>query len=201
MNNVNNTIANMFANKIKEKLDKALSLCNSPYVDGSRYEKFKLINTLSSLVSELLDKDDLKAKLIKLANTSSVNGNDNDIKIATFDLIRNILVHFPIFEAWDDIYISKELLNWNRKYAGSIEKYFNDNKGKTLTYRMYLNENNIWVERHTITLTIPELQDGVDIYLKDFLSLDDAIWTFGIMDYYLKDLGLSINPYEFSVSM
>ena len=115
-------IAILFANKIKEKIDRALSLCNMPYNVDSSEEKFELIKSLSSLVSELLDKDNLKEKLLNLANTSTVNGNDNEIKIETFDFIRNILIHFPIFESWDEIYISKELLGWNKPYNGSIVK-------------------------------------------------------------------------------
>ena len=86
-------IAILFANKIKEKIDRALSLCNMPYVVDSNEEKFELIKSLSSLVSELLDKDNLKEKLLNLANTSTVNGSDNEIKIETFDFIRNILAH------------------------------------------------------------------------------------------------------------
>lgn len=194
-------IAILFANKIKEKIDRALSLCNVPYSVDSNEEKFELIKSLSSLVSELLDKDNLKEKLLNLANTSTVNGNDNEIKIETFDFIRNILIHFPIFESWDDIYISKELLGWNKPYNGSIVKYFKKNSGKTFTYRIFLNEYDEWVEKHTITVTIPELKDNTKIFLKDILSLDNAIWTFGIIDYYLKDLGLTINPYGFTVSL
>ena len=30
------------------------------------------------------------------------------------------------------------------------------------------------------------------IYLKDILTLDDALWTFGTIDYYLQFLGLQI---------
>ncbi len=196
-----NSIAILFANKIKEKIDRALSLCNMPYVSNDSEEKFELIKSLSSLVSELLDKDNFKDKLLNLANTSAVNGNDNEIKIETFDFIRNILIHFPIFESWDEIYLSKELLGWNKPYNGSIAKYLNNNSGKTFTYRIFLNEDNEWVEKHTITVTIPKLEDSNKIYLKDILSLDNAIWTFGIIDYYLKDLGLTINPYAFTVSL
>ena len=64
-----------------------------------------------------------------------------------------------------------------------------------------MNEYDEWVEKHTITVTIPELKDNTKIFLKDILSLDNAIWTFGIIDYYLKDLGLTINPYGFTVSL
>lgn len=192
-------IATLFAEKIKEKIDKAL---NYTYrFDVNDDEKFEVIKQLASLVSELLDKDGIKKKLIEFANTSTVNGEDNEIKIETFDLIRNILIHFPIFESWDEICISKKLLKWNTDKNGQIIKYFEKNCNKSFKYRIFLNENDEWIERHTITVTIPELNDDNTIYLKDILSLDNAIWTFGIIDYYLKDLGLNIQPYIFTASL
>lgn len=196
----NNTdIATLFAEKIKEKIDKALDYTYRFNVNDN--EKFEVIKQLASLVSELLDKDGIKEKLIELANTSTVNGENNEIKIETFDLIRNILIHFPIFESWDEICISKKLLKWNTDKNGQIIKYFEKNCNKSFEYRIFLNENDEWVERHTITVTIPELNDNNTIYLKDILSLDNAIWTFGIIDYYLKDLGLNIQPYIFTASL
>lgn len=197
--NIDTDIATLFGEKIKQKIDKALEYTYR-YGDYSN-EKFELIKQLASLVSELLDKDGIKEKLIKLANTSKVNGDNNEIKIETFDLIRNILIHFPIFESWDEIYISKKLLKWNTSKNGQIINYFNKNCNKSFQYRIFLNENDKWIERHTIEVKIPELKDDNIIYLKDILSLDNAIWTFGIIDYYLKDLGLNIQPYIFIASL
>jgi len=199
---MNRKIATLFAKKIKEKIDRVLSYCEiSYYEDSYKQEKFELIKQLASLVSELLDVDDIRKKLIELANTSNVNGEDNDIKLETFDLIRNIIIHFPIYESWDEIYISKELLKWNTNRNGQIINYFKKHCKKSFTYRIFLNENGKWIERHTISITVPELKDEEGIYLKDILSLNDAIWTFGIIDYYLKDLGLDINPYVFTASL
>ena len=195
----NTEIATLFAKKIKEKIDIALDYTYGFNVTDN--EKFEVIKQLSSLVSELLDKEGIKNKLIELADTSTVNGEDNEIKIDTFDLIRNILIHFPIFETWDEICISKKLLKWNTDKSGQIIKYFEKNCNKTFKYRIFLNENDEWVERHTITVTIPELNENNTIYLKDILSLDNSIWTFGIIDYYLKDLGLNIQPYIFTASL
>ena len=156
---------------------------------------------LASLVSELLEVKEIRQRLIELANESTVNGEDNEIKIDTFDLIRNILIHFPIYDSWDEIYISKELLTWNTKRNGQIIKYFKNNCNRSFKYRIFLNENNKWVEKHTIKVTIPNIETCNKIYLKTILSLNDAIWTFGIIDYYLKDLGLNIEPYAFTISL
>lgn len=199
---MNNEIARIFALEIKKTIDEALQCCNWSYKsENDKIKKFELIKKLASLVSELLEVDGMKENLIELANASAINGENNEIKIATFDLIRNILIHFPIYNSWDEICISKKLLKWNKPRNSHILKYFENNRNKSFTYRIFLNENNNWVERHTITVNIPKLDENNEIYLKDILSLDDAIWTFGIIDYYLKDLGLNIEPYNFTVSL
>jgi hypothetical protein len=39
-----------------------------------------------------------------------------------FSFIRNLLVHFPFFSKWDDIYFNRELINWCSKDK-SIDKF------------------------------------------------------------------------------
>lgn len=36
-----------------------------------------------------------------------------------FSFIRNLLLHFPIFNTWDEVYINKNLATWNK--AGQID--------------------------------------------------------------------------------
>lgn len=45
--------------------------------------------------------------------------------------IRNILLHFPIFESWNDIFISTEIANkMNNNRQGKIESFLNNYQGK-----------------------------------------------------------------------
>jgi hypothetical protein len=32
-----------------------------------------------------------------------------------FKFVRKVLAHFPIFESWDQVWISKELVNWQKE--------------------------------------------------------------------------------------
>lgn len=38
-----------------------------------------------------------------------------------FSFIRNLLLHFPIFDTWDEVYINKSLATWDK--AGQINKF------------------------------------------------------------------------------
>lgn len=47
---------------------------------------------------------------------------------------------------------------------------------------------------------IPQLDDNNIIYLKDIISLNDIVWTFCIIDYYLDYLGYGLSEtYHLSV--
>lgn len=39
-----------------------------------------------------------------------------------FKCIRNILIHFPFFDSWDNVYVTKNLINWERP-GQSIDKF------------------------------------------------------------------------------
>lgn len=45
-----------------------------------------------------------------------------------FSFIRNLLLHFPVFETWDEVYINKSLATWNK--VGQIDKFLK--KGLTI---------------------------------------------------------------------
>lgn len=38
-----------------------------------------------------------------------------------FSFIRNLLLHFPIFNTWDEVYINKNLATWSK--SGQIDKF------------------------------------------------------------------------------
>ena len=105
-------------------------------------------------------------------------------------MIRNVLNHFPIFNSWEEIYISRELVNWNNPKYSQILDYFDEEK--EMSYRIYLNENNEWIEKKKIDIKVPKLEQYNKIYLKDIISLDDVIWTFSVIDYYLQYFDLNL---------
>ena len=194
--NYNKDVAKMFAVKIMEQMEEALHLVWSDYGDNDK--KFKLVNSVASITSELLDSDEINKKMIEIAKSSEVNGDSIEDKFNTFKMIRNVLNHFPIFNSWEEIYVSSDLVNWNNPKYSQILDYFKNEK--EMSYRIYLNENNEWIEKKKIDIKVPKLGKYNKIYLKDIISLDDVIWTFSVIDYYLQYLDLNIEP-RFIVSI
>ena len=90
------------------------------------------------------------------------------------------------------MFITKEMIEWNNPKYSQIKDFFKEEK--KYSYKIFLMDNGIWTPKKDIEINIPKLIDGDRIYLSDFLSLDDALWTFTIIDYYLQFLGLNVEP-------
>ena len=187
--NYNKDVAKLFATKIMEEMEEALELIWYNY-DYNNSKKFQLVKSIAGITSELLDSDEINEKMMEIAKSSEVNGDNIEDKFNTFKMIRNVLNHFPIFNSWEEIYISRELVNWNNPKYSQILDYFDEEK--EMSYRIYLNENNEWIEKKKIDIKVPKLEQYNKIYLKDIISLDDVIWTFSVIDYYLQYFDLNL---------
>ena len=185
----NKDVAKLFATKIMEEMEEALELIWYNY-DYNNSKKFQLVKSIAGITSELLDSDEINEKMMEIAKSSEVNGDNIEDKFNTFKMIRNVLNHFPIFNSWEEIYISRELVNWNNPKYSQILDYFDEEK--EMSYRIYLNENNEWIEKKKIDIKVPKLEQCNKIYLKDIISLDDVIWTFSVIDYYLQYFDLNL---------
>ncbi len=185
-----NNIEILFAKRIMKLMEEAYEIIMNYNSDSYQHRKFEILKDLSSLTVEVLKKEDIRNKMKEVAESSKVNGDNIEDKFKTFRMIRNVINHFPLFDSWDEIYVSSDLLNWNNSSSDQIKSYFQ--KEKEFSYRIYLNENGQWVEKKVINIRTPKLGKYNKIYLKDILTLDDALWTFGTIDYYLQFLGLQI---------
>ena len=185
----NKDVAKLFATKIMEEMEEALELVWYNY-DYNNSKKFQLVKSIAGITSELLDSDEINEKMMEIAKSSEVNGDNIEDKFNTFKMIRNVLNHFPIFNSWEEIYISRELVNWNNPKYSQILDYFDEEN--EMSYRIYLNENNEWIEKKKIDIKVPKLEQYNKIYLKDIISLDDVIWTFSVIDYYLQYFDLNL---------
>ena len=94
-----------------------------------------------------------------------------------FSFIRNLLLHFPIFNNWNDVYISKNLATWNK--AGTIHRFLEksskikiDDKG-TIHYRIWEKSKKLMTD---ISISFPEeYGDNNSIFLKDLVSEQEGI--------------------------
>ena len=86
--------------------------------------------------------------------------------------IRNILAHFPFFTTWDEIYISKQLINWASE-GRTIDKFLNKYQGhKDIEYRFKLRSSGEW--RYP-TIKFPPAYNDDRIFLKDIINERDGI--------------------------
>ena len=86
--------------------------------------------------------------------------------------IRNILAHFPFFTTWDEIYVSKQLVNWSSE-GRSIDRFLNKYQGHgDVEYRFKEKGSGKW--RYP-SIKFPQIYNDDKIYLKDMVSEEDGI--------------------------
>ena len=89
-----------------------------------------------------------------------------------FKFIRNVLIHFPYFDCWNEIWINKEIINWYRPNQ-SIDKFLKNYCGKSkVEYRF--KENNLSGFTY-VTICFPKCYDNEKIYLKDIIKEEEGI--------------------------
>lgn len=90
-----------------------------------------------------------------------------------FKFIRNVLLHFPFFDSWDEVWINKSIINWYRE-GQSIDRFLAEFCGKEeVKYRFWEESKK---EMTYLTISFPsEYSNGAKIYLKDILHEKDGV--------------------------
>lgn len=132
--------------------------------------RFGKVSSIFAVYAELLAYEPFKHVLEALKRQRPPM--ESEIGGPLFKFVRNIIAHFPVFETWDEVWVSKELVNWQRegltidrflkKYAGHDEvKYrFWEADKKRMTY---------------MSIRFPEKYDNNKIYLKDMIEEKDGV--------------------------
>ena len=100
--------------------------------------------------------------------------NYSDVGKNLFKLIRHILMHFPFFERWDDVWIKQSLVNLYSNRPQFIHKFLTENQGRDeLKYRF-------WEEKHKrmtyISVSLPKnYTAGGKVFLRDILPEKDGV--------------------------
>jgi hypothetical protein len=95
-----------------------------------------------------------------------------EISYSLFKFIRNILIHFPFFDSWNEIWINKELINWHRPNQ-SIDKFLKNHCGKPeVEYRFKENPNPGFTY---VTIHFPKEYNNEKIYLKDIICEEEGV--------------------------
>ena len=138
--------------------------------------RFYRIREIFSVYKELLGYEPIKyyIKYVKSGGRPPLEGLIVD---DLFSFVRNILLHFPVFDKWEDVYISKDLATWNT--VGTIHKFLLksskikiDDSG-VIKYRIWEKSKKLmsYIQFH-----LPEeYNDNRKIFLKDVISEIDGI--------------------------
>jgi len=165
------------------------------------YEKFDIIKSASELINELLEDKKTNEKFTSLILESKINGADAKLKLETFNMIRNLISHFPFFKSWEEVIITKEILMWNNPSGQSIVKYFSSPEPRNISYKIYTRgPYDSWDEKKTISILIPTFIEEKVIILSKFISAENVLWTFCLIDSLLQYLGIDVvDPSGYSV--
>ena len=149
-------------------------LSNDNFFKNKSSYRFYMIREIFSVYKELLGYKPIQyhIELIKKTRPPLEGIIVNDL----FSFIRNLLLHFPIFDNWDDVYISKDLATWNK--AGTIHRFLEksskikiNDKG-TIKYRIWEKSKKLMTH---ISINFPEEYTDNKIFLKDIVSEKEGI--------------------------
>lgn len=97
---------------------------------------------------------------------------ESEIANELFKFVRNILSHFPFYETWEDVWISKELVNWQREGL-SIDRFLKKYNGKDkVKYRFWEEEKKLMTY---LSICFPEKYEDNKIYLKDIITEKEGV--------------------------
>jgi hypothetical protein len=97
---------------------------------------------------------------------------ESEIGGPLFKFVRNILAHFPVFDTWDEVWVSKELVNWQREgltIDRFLKKYLGHDEVK---YRFWEPDKKLMTY---ISINFPEKYEQNKIYLKDIVAEKDGV--------------------------
>lgn len=133
------------------------------------YHRFSKTKDLFAVYCEIL-----KYPPVQWVIDANPRPNYPDIDRDLFKLIRHILMHFPFFEQWDDVWITHSIVNLYSTRPQFIDKFLSENEGKDeLKYRFWEEEQ----KRMTyISVTFPkDYTTGGKVFLRNIIPEKDGV--------------------------
>lgn len=109
---------NMFYERFYQLYDEIL---DEDFTEKEPEIRFYMLKEAFSLYKEISNYEPLKYYL-KWMNNGGRSIFDGLIADDFFTFIRNLLMHYPGFQTWNEVYINKNLATWNK--SGQIDKFF-----------------------------------------------------------------------------
>ncbi|MEL0609000.1 hypothetical protein [Vibrio echinoideorum] len=138
--------------------------------DKDSLYRFSRVSSVFAVYAEILSYEPFQHVLKGLKVTRP--SMESEIGGPMFKFIRNVLAHFPFFDTWDDVWVSRDLVNWQREGL-TIDKFLKKYVGfKEVKYRFWESEK----KRMTyMNINFPLEYGENRIYLKDMLSEKDGV--------------------------
>jgi len=138
--------------------------------DKEDWYRFSKVSNIFAVYSELLAYEPFKYILEAIQEQRPPM--ESEVGWPLFKFVRNALAHFPVFETWDEVWVSKELVNWQREGL-TIDRFLKKYSGhEEVKYRFWEAEK----ERMTyMSVNFPEKYEDNHIYLKDMITEKDGV--------------------------
>ena len=139
--------------------------------EKSKWYRFSRIKEGFAVYSELLNYEPIKWVIEHIKETRPPM--EGEIGSKLFKVIRNVITHFPFFESWDEVWISKLIINWHKE-GQSIDKFLRKYEGReTVKYRFWEPQKK---KMTYLSITFPkQYENSTKIYLKDFLTEKEGV--------------------------
>lgn len=160
-------VLSLFYNRFYDLYEEVV---NDDFINKDSKIRFYKLRESFSIYKELLSYKPIK-EYIKWMKKGGRPHFEGIIADDLFSFIRNLLLHFPIFDTWDEVYINKNLATWSK--VGQIDKFLTNSIKKKIDGRGTV-KYRIWEEKRKkmtyFTINFPENYNNNNIYLKDILS-------------------------------
>ncbi|WP_214701368.1 hypothetical protein [Exiguobacterium sp. s57] len=157
----------LFYNRFYDLYDE---ITDDNFFDNNEKIRFFKLREAFSIYKEVLSYEPLKQYVnwMKKGGRPHVEGIIAD---DLFSFIRNTLLHFPIFESWNEVYINKNLATWSK--AGQIDRFLKkctdikiSGKG-TVKYRIWEKKKK---EMTHFEVNFPQEYEKNNIYLAEIIQ-------------------------------
>lgn len=135
------------------------------------WERFSKIHQAYSIYGELLSYEPIKWTIEHLRVARPPK--EAEIGSEMFKVIRNVLVHFPIYNSWDDVWVTEQLVNWCTE-GRTIDKFFKQYDGADpVKYRFWESDKKGMTY---LSIMFPKgYSKGDKVWLKDLISERDGV--------------------------
>jgi hypothetical protein len=135
------------------------------------FYRFSKIKEVFSTYAEILNYPPIKWVIAYLKKSRPPM--EAEIGSEFFAFIRNVLIHFPFFQRWEEVWVNKTIVNWYKE-GQSIDKFLTKYQGHDpVKYRFWEAEKK---KMTYMSVNFPTTYtSGEKVFLKDILSEKDGV--------------------------